>query len=116
MQKLARTPTMNKPSHSLNSPKFRNFEFVPLNVIRLAITVLIHHEFLAFSPGRPCRNMTILNSNTTNVPGVYEDVLHIECNLGFSFTQGGSTDRIFEYDTECLATGEWSRNITCEGR
>ena len=64
--------------------------------------------------GRPCRNITIPNSNTTNIPGVYEDQIHVECNLGFSYTENGTT-RILEYDSQCLATGEWSKNITCEG-
>ena len=83
-------------------------------IFRFGMLILCIFHVCFFYTGRPCRNITVPNSDTVNVPGVFEDRIHIECNLGFSFTLNGVT-RILEYDSECLSNGEWSKNITCEG-
>ncbi len=83
-----------------------------LGQVHLSIPVLL----LLLFPGRPCRNLTIAHSNVADVPGVYDETVHVVFDLGFSTSAPDWVSRILEYDTTCQADGEWSKNISGEGK
>ncbi len=55
--------------------------------------------------GRPCQLLTVENSNTQNITGVYESVHNISCNLGYVTLEMNTNVLV-----ECQHNGTW--NVT----
>ncbi len=59
--------------------------------------------------GVPCPVLSLMNSNLTNMTGVYEDNHVIQCDLGY--VQHGGDNR--EFITMCDQDGEWTVIENC---
>ncbi len=78
-----------------------------------------------YIPGKPCPSLTISNSNVTSInTGVYEDVVYVDCQQGYSVPGRCTPDEDpdvgmhceLSYVTECLSSGTWSREDNCKSR
>ena len=62
--------------------------------------------------GIPCVNHTSANSNTSGVVGHYGDVIHVQCNKGYSLSQSGEDI----YVSKCNLSGLWTHSENCTSK
>ncbi len=74
---------------------------------------------IMFILGKPCPALSILDSNTTSMGGVFEVKLHVKCSLGYVVENTCTWNGIQTfcddgYDTICQHNQTWDRTTMCK--